>query len=101
MDSKSFDALTRRFDGSSRRGVLKGIAGGALAALGMVGVAQASVTTQRRPGSCRRSSDICRNDDQCCSNTCDGGRCKCGNPGSVCDRDRGCCSGQCRNGECR
>lgn len=77
MDERRFDDLTRTVSGTSRRGVLKTVAGGLLAGtLGVLGVTAASA------GQCGRTGDKCMGNPDCCEKfTCvksggRGGRCR-------------------------
>lgn len=50
---------------------------------------------------CRRRTEPCTNNRQCCSNYCYRDRfCSCLGNKSICSWDMECCSGRCRNGEC-
>ncbi len=70
MDPTHFDELTRSLtDGSSRRRLLQGLAGGALAAVAAaLGVADAAATHW----GCLHVGKPCRRDRQCCSGRCRG-----------------------------
>src|SRR5690242_9079633 len=62
MDPTRFDALTKRWAtrGASRRGLLRGLGGGLLAALGGAGAAGADPA-------CREEGHPCEGDQQCCA----------------------------------
>ena len=98
MDGERFDALAKAAAGTaSRRGALRLLAGGALAAIlarpravaGQLGIAA-------NAGSCRAPGDLCDDDADCCSERCRNGRCRCRRRGASCAVDRACCSGRCR-----
>ncbi len=76
MDDERFDALTRALTSStSRRRLLRGLAGGLLASLAaMVG----AVETLASHTGCRHHGQPCRRKNQCCSHRCTGaGTCMC------------------------
>ena len=98
MDRDRFDALTRRVtvDGISRRGAVRLLAAGALAALipheGTAGAAN------RR---CVALGKACNGEDRCCDGDCRRGECRCprgSRPcgGRCCPSDRSCQDGVCR-----
>lgn len=120
MDGRRFDEWTRMVArGASRRTALRAAAGGALAALGLVGSA-AAATTGGSDATCKCAfgghrfcqSEHCDKDDDCCSRKCvsferfqgcepAGKRCLCRFKGTRCGKDCACCSGRCRsNGRC-
>jgi hypothetical protein len=100
--NRSFDELARGLaSGSISRGKalrLMGAAlvGGTLSSLGIGGVAAAD------PPGCKRNGKSCKNDEQCCSLNCEGGKCAaaCVSNGGACTTSGQCCSGNCSNGFC-
>ncbi len=72
MDDHRFDDFAKALaTGSSRRRVLKGLAGSAAAGLlSLVGVAGTDAKPKAGRG-CKRAGKKCRADAQCCSGTCD------------------------------
>jgi len=103
MDGNRFDELTRGLaDGRTRRAVLKAMAGGVVAGI-------ASVFNSGDPvaaASCRKATEICRKNGDCCSNKCGPpdftgrSRCVCVT-GTDCPRpSNGCKAATCINGVC-
>ena len=97
MDGRRFDDLTRVMAARSRRAVVAGLAGGALAA----------VFAWRGGGevaaACRRVGEPCGRDEQCCFGRCEDGLCPagaCRRVSEPCDRDEQCCFGPCEDGLC-
>ena len=93
MDGQRFDALTKltATGVASRRGALRLLAGGVLAALlGRGGSASAALA-------CRNDGAKCDADGQCCSRRCGGSRCRSERlrAGAACTDDRDCRSGIC------
>jgi hypothetical protein len=77
MDPTRFDTLTKRLatEGFSRRRMLRGLGGGlAGAALAAVGLRQASADNLCKPSGYLPQSK-CNKDAQCCSGRCAGGQC--------------------------
>ena len=97
MDRDRFDDLTRRVatEGASRRGAIRLLAAGALAALlPRGGAADAS---GRR---CVRLGKACDRDDRCCDGDCRRGECRCPSGtrpcgGRCCPSDKPCRDGVC------
>jgi hypothetical protein len=95
VEGKRFDDLSRAIAGmSSRRRVLRGLVGGAIAGLaGGIGLRGADAAAVKRPGGA-----ICRKPGDCESNVClpDGtgrSRCGCGSNNSYCNG--ACCQTYC------
>lgn len=97
MDGQRFDDLTRALGaGTSRRTLLKGIAGGALATLTSLLDPTSSLATHT---GCRHHGKPCRRDRQCCSKKCSrrgkcvcpGGTTKCGGTACVASTET-CCT---------
>ncbi len=108
MESRRFDELTRRLAaGVSRRTMLQGAAGGALAVAltalrgGTTSAADAGVANHT-DGDCRVDGSNCRRDNQCCSRRCSQGHCVCRRLGQNCRANVECCSGECSpvTGQC-
>ena len=103
MDSDRFDRLSRGLaNGVSRRGVLKGVFGGA-AAVATGGLARRSATAQEV---CVAAGETCNALHPCCAGTeCTGGVCVahpvCGASGGACNALHPCCAGtECTGGVC-
>ena len=95
MDDLQFDRLAKTLGvGCTRRATTRLLAGGTLGALllGRLGL-------QPALAACRGPRHTCNHDDQCCSDHCKQGFCKCKNHGK-CDNDKACCSGKCHHGKC-
>ena len=103
MDGRRFDEWTRLLTlCSSRRATTGALAGGALAsALGLLGASRAAAHKVGIAATCKNKGDDCDDDDECCSDNCRNGNCKCAGDGDFCDQDRDCCSNDCDNGNCR
>lgn len=114
MDGQRFDTWTKGTFGSSRRGLLKGLAGGALAvplaAFGLGGAAAQDEAAKR----CKDKGERCDRDADCCNKlACKNRECKrdrdngggngnCNDRGERCDRDADCCGNlECKNRECK
>ena len=104
MDGRRFDQWTRGIvDGASRRGVIKALAGSALAGVAVrVGIGRATVAA-----ACDYNGDSCDRDRDCCEGLiCRRGECiyarDCGGRrGDACKRDDDCCRGfLCDRKEC-
>jgi hypothetical protein len=89
MDGDSFDAWIKTLTaGHARRAVVRVVAAGALAAgLARLGLREAAA-------SCRGTDDPCARDDQCCSNRCVHGNCRCSKTEAGCNRKADCCQGE-------
>ena len=73
MDDQRFDELTRKLAaGTTRRRLLGGLLGGALALLGPLGRERAAADH-----GCRHAGAACTRDRQCCSGDCRNGTCRC------------------------
>jgi hypothetical protein len=96
MDALRFDALTRSFAITTRRGVLGLLAGGVA---GLLGFERAGAEHT----GCRHHGKPCRRGTQCCSGTCSRKRgCKCPRDTTKCGQTE-CCSNateQCCGGTC-
>ena len=102
MDGERFDTWARALASPGpRRGALRLLAGGALAAAwARLGAAGAAADDDDGDG-CRGTCDRCERNGQCCSNRCREGRCRCKARGA-CRVGRACCSGVCRrDGTCK
>jgi hypothetical protein len=116
VDSKQFDALVARLASSpSRRDALKGVAGGALAAVGLTSVASAK--KKARAEACIPTGKRCPSKkprgkkgkklgcNKCCQRFVDrsGAKNKCAcTPDSVaCEKSAHCCSASCVGGTCQ
>lgn len=82
MDGQRFDDLARWAvkRGRSRRGVLRGLAGGALAAL----LGGAAVSPQGAAAKCLQPGKACKRDNQCCSDVCRRRKCRPTRPQGTC-----------------
>ena len=119
MDSKQFDELVARLaSGQSRRKALKGIAGGALATVGVTSVAAAQKKGRLGAERCLAIGEKCpkrlkhgrKQKRHSCGKRCctryferapDGKRrCACKSDGAPCDENRNCCSQRCVKGFC-
>ena len=94
MDNRHFDALARAVaGGASRRSILRGLLGGALAGVPALGGGREAAA------GCFKQGRRCRYDRQCCSGLCNAyfGRCTdaCGPPNANCSEADDCCSGIC------
>jgi hypothetical protein len=97
MDGRRFDEISRSLaNPRSRRGMVKGIAGGVLAgALSLVG---AGDVTARK---CRDAGKNCKSDTECCSRYCDPNTYSCAATPPVATCDPACPPGaSCLGGEC-
>ena len=120
MDSKQFDELVARLaSGPSRRDALKGVAGGALAAVGITAVASAKTKKGRGVGAeaCIPTGKKCPSPkprgkkkkilgcNRCCQKFVDTSgrknRCACTPNTAKCVEDAHCCSANCQNGVCQ
>ena len=121
VDSKQFDELVARLaSGQSRREALKGIAGGALATVGVTSVASSKTKKSRgRVGSeaCIPTGKKCPSKkprgpkgkklgcNRCCQHFVDTSgpknKCACIPNSLECEKDAYCCSGNCQGGTCQ
>jgi hypothetical protein len=104
MDDCRFDNWTRMFGArKDRRTALKGLAGTgtALFALARAELGLAQTGDVVIEAACFVPGEECNRDNQCCSDKCSHGECKCVDFGKSCQRDAGCCFGRCTNGECK
>ncbi len=86
MDGNQFDRLARVIGAAtSRRGVLKTLAGSALGAIAAAGLGKAAAKNNTR---CRLLDALCVQNQDCCSKQCCDGAC--------CDHSLGCPAGQTR-----
>jgi hypothetical protein len=106
MDPTRFDTLTKRLatEGFSRRRMLRGLGGGlAGAALAAVGLRQASADNLCKPSGYLPQSK-CNKDAQCCSGRCAGGQCctptTCAAAGKNCGTIPDGCGGTLNCGSC-
>jgi hypothetical protein len=85
VDGARFDFLTRQFTASSRRGLVRALSGGGLAALGSwplrlleVGATKKRKHTRRKPTpnafGCLDVGQRCKRAGDCCSNICKGNK---------------------------
>jgi len=119
VDSKQFDELVARLASSpSRRDALKGVAGGALAAVGITSVASAKKKGRGGVGTeaCIPTGKKCPSKkprgkkakklgcDRCCQhfvdNTGPTAKCACTPDTVACSQDAHCCSDNCVSGKC-
>ena len=104
MDEQSFDrlavAVDRIRDRSTRRGALRALLGGSLAAaVAVLAPAATDAACTSLGFRCRRNGDCCSG--RCASNTCipnTGGGCR--STGFGCGNDSDCCSGNCERSIC-
>jgi hypothetical protein len=91
MDGQRFDEIARALvNGSSRRGLLKGIGGLIGVAAGLAGAGEAAA--RLAPRKCRNQGSRCKGNDDCCAGTCCDRVC-CGDGGT-------CVDGTCVEPEC-
>lgn len=95
MDDCRFDNLTRTLArGTSRRSLLKGLAGAVLGGGAMLGGVPSGEAFM-----CRQPGVLCAKDAQCCSGSCDpvshrcGGDLPCRSAGHPCEGNQSCCAG--------
>jgi hypothetical protein len=98
---RSFDELTRGLaSGDISRGKALRLMGAALVGgtLASLGIGEAAAD----PPGCKRAGKRCKEDEQCCSGTCESGTCAaaCVANGGTCSTSTDCCSGNCSNGFC-
>src|SRR5215207_1589187 len=75
MDGRQFDEIARALgNGSSRRGLLKGIGGLLGVAIGLAGAGEAAAGPN--PKRCKNQGSKCKGNGDCCDGTCCGGRCQ-------------------------
>ena len=100
--NRSFDELASGLaSGSISRGKALRLMGAALVGgtLASLGIGEAAAD----PPGCKRAGKRCREDEQCCSGTCESGTCAaaaCVANGGTCSTSTDCCSGNCSNGIC-
>ena len=84
MDGERFDLIAKRLAGTSRRGALRLLAGGALAAAGLVPAREAAAACSKAEGQrCRKTSNCCQG--RCKRNN----KCGCGRGQVTCDLNLG------------
>ncbi len=125
MDSKQFDELVARLASSpSRRDALKGVAGGALAAVGLTSVASAKKKARAQGGRKKARAEACiptgkkcpsvkprgkkkkkLGCNKCCQRFVDRSgpknKCACTPDTVACEKDAHCCSANCVGGTCQ
>jgi hypothetical protein len=107
MDERAFGEWSRQVGAArSRRGTLRALVGGLVAAGVLRGVepAAAQEVGEEAFGFCRPANFPCIRDKQCCAGRCtDAGVCHRRKKGGRCIAGVGaaCCSGRCRKGKCK
>src|SRR5215203_4669912 len=101
MDGESFDRLSvvvhRLRDKATRRGALRLVLGGSIAAVSGMLAEVADARKRNKKNNCRGYGGSCSSNRDCCFSNCrsrrcwygDGGRNRCG--GKTCDNGWGCC----------
>lgn len=96
MDGRRFDEFTRAIgtiNSSSRRRVIKALAGGTLG--GLLGVRRA----REAAAACKPVGAACAGNAACCTQACVDNVC-CRRTGAACSPNDACCGGRCLNGRC-
>jgi hypothetical protein len=99
--NRYFDELASGLaSGSISRGRALRLIGAALVGgtLASLGIREAAAD----PPGCKRNGKHCKNDEQCCSRNCEGGKCAaaCLSNGGTCTANDQCCSRRCAGGMC-
>ncbi|WP_126628478.1 hypothetical protein [Dictyobacter alpinus] len=98
MTSNHFDDLTRALSTTtSRRQTFKILFASVVG--GVVGLSSMQVT---QAAGCAAVGSACKQNNECCTYTCDSGRCGCRQNGTKCSADSQCCTNTCdtTSGKC-